>query len=137
MTHSQFHSPIYCIFSNISKKSSKTPCVFEIKCRGLVQNTVIPMDTRKKELIIKLIQQDLKHNQLTGGLQKIGLKTDVHHLELVEVIMALMDKSEDNHQYLKTYFHFLNQAANYKITATADNLKPLAEKCYKELLSIS
>ena len=33
---------------------------------------------RKKDLIIKLIEQDLRHNYLLKGLQKIGLQTEDH-----------------------------------------------------------
>jgi len=91
----------------------------------------------KKDLIIRLIQQDMKHNQLTGGLQKIGLNVDLHHLEIIEVVIKLMELStgDASDQWAKTYFSFLEQAAEYEVANNAENLLPLAEECFNLLLA--
>ncbi|MBN4062176.1 hypothetical protein JYU20_03155 [Bacteroidales bacterium AH-315-I05] len=90
-----------------------------------------------KDLIIQLIQQDLKHNQLTGGLQKAGLETDLHNLEIIEVVARLMDvpKGEVSNQWEETYISFLEQAVEYKISDRAEELLPLAEECYNLLVA--
>ncbi len=43
-----------------------------------------------RELVISLIQLDLKHNQLTKGFTKLGLDPNVRSLEIVEVVARLM-----------------------------------------------
>ena len=93
------------------------------------------MDNR--QLIISLIQQDLKHNQLTTGLAKLGLDPDVHSLEIVEVVARLMgvEKGDVSDQWAKIYFSFLDQAYRFKISERAEELKPLAEECYDLLVA--
>jgi hypothetical protein len=90
-----------------------------------------------RELIVSLIQQDLKHNQLTTGLAKLGLEPDVHSLEIVEVVARLMgvEKGDVSDQWVKTYFSFLDRAHHFKISELAEELKPLAEECYDLLVA--
>ena len=85
-----------------------------------------------KELIIQLIQQDLKYNQLITGLRKIGFDTDVHTLEIIEVVAQLMgiESGKISDKWTGTYVSFLDQAHHYKISVLSEELKPLAEKCY-------
>jgi hypothetical protein len=41
---------------------------------------------KTKELVISLIQQDLKHTQLGAGLDNVGLEaSDKHHLQILEI----------------------------------------------------
>lgn len=50
-----------------------------------------------KELIISLIQQDLKHSQLIVGLDRLGLEASERHcLQLLEVVAHLMRVPEGN-----------------------------------------
>lgn len=45
-------------------------------------------------LIVKLIAQDMKHNQLINGLEEIGLTDNENYtLDIVSVVLALMDKT--------------------------------------------
>lgn len=53
----------------------------------------------EKELIIKLIAQDMKHNQLINGLEEIGLSDNENYtLDIVLVVLSLMEKhpTDDN-----------------------------------------
>ena len=85
-----------------------------------------------EELIIILILQDLKHNQLTYGLQKLCLEPEIHCLEIIEVVAQLMgiEKEKISDQFREIYYSFLKQAPDIKISANGEELKPLAEKCY-------
>ena len=90
-----------------------------------------------KTLIIGLIQQDLKHSQLTSGLESVGLDTSIHTLAIVEIVARLMGagKADISDKWAETYFSCLDQAQTFKISERAEELKPLAEKCYKLLLA--
>ena len=85
-----------------------------------------------KTLIIQLIQQDLRHNQLTGGLRKTGLHTDLHNLELLTVVARFMGigREEVSDEWGEIYVSFLEKALDYPITERGNELLPLAEKCY-------
>lgn len=90
-----------------------------------------------KALIIQVIQKDLKHNQLMSGLRRSGLDTDLHNLELLDVVARLMDipKGEVTDQWVEVYFSFLEKAFNYPITECGNELLPLADECYDLLLA--
>ena len=46
---------------------------------------------KKQEIILNLIQQDLKHNQLVIGLDKLGLEgSDIHNLRILEMVSNLI-----------------------------------------------
>jgi hypothetical protein len=49
-----------------------------------------------KEIIVSLIAEDIKHNQLLKGLNELGLTTNENHeLNLVGIISKLMSNKED------------------------------------------
>lgn len=53
----------------------------------------------KKQLIVKLIAQDVKHNQLTNGLEEIGLSDNENYtLDIVSIVLSLMNlqPTDDN-----------------------------------------
>ena len=53
-----------------------------------------------KELIINLIQQDLKHSQLVLGLDELGMEaSDKHCLEILDIVANLMKVPEGNVEY--------------------------------------
>ncbi len=95
------------------------------------------METANKNLIIKLIQQDLKHNQLVVGLQKIGLNTDLHNLEIIDIVAHLMGIKEISNKWLITYVSFLEQSSKFEVSDSGKDLIPLAKACYKQLLHCS
>ncbi|MCG8575146.1 MAG: hypothetical protein MI810_09705 [Flavobacteriales bacterium] len=48
----------------------------------------------RKELIIKLIQEDIKHNSLLNGLESIGLSDDERYtLNIVSIVADMMEVS--------------------------------------------
>ena len=87
-----------------------------------------------KDLILILIQQDVKHNQLTTCLSKLGLDPEVHSLEIVTRLMGV-EKGDVSDQWAKIYFSFLDQAYRFKISERAEELKPLAEECHNLLVA--
>ncbi|MEW7278965.1 hypothetical protein ABW636_10255 [Aquimarina sp. 2201CG1-2-11] len=94
------------------------------------------MSKKNEQLIIDLIQQDLKHCQLIYGLEQLGLPaSSMYHLNILEVIYQLMHiSSEKKNDYLaETYAAFMSMATDYKITPSGESLKPLAKDCYYRL----
>ena len=91
-----------------------------------------------KELIISLIQQDLKHNQLTTGLTLIGHDSEIYSLEIVDIVAQLMgiDKDEISDQWADIYFSFFDQAHHYEVSEKALELKVLATRCFEKLAAI-
>lgn len=90
---------------------------------------------RNKQLIIKLIQQDLKHCQLLYGLNRVGLNgEDKHQLQLFDIVYELMKVPQNLEiDWGKTYQDYMKQALLLEIGSTDAHLKPLAELCYKHL----
>lgn len=91
---------------------------------------------KSKELIISLIQQDLKHTQLVAGLDKVGLEaSDKHHLQILELIAKIMQVPEGDvdDNWGQVYFNLVQEAKNFTITDTADSLRPYAEVCFEQL----
>ncbi|MFC5045135.1 hypothetical protein ACFSTE_16475 [Aquimarina hainanensis] len=94
---------------------------------------------RDKELIIELIRQDLKHNQLVYGLERIGLEgARLHHLEIYDMIHRFMEVPEGlvGNRWGMTYANFMKDAVNYPITPKGDSLTPLAYACYTQLKEV-
>lgn len=94
------------------------------------------MHQKNEQLIIDLIQQDLKHCQLVYGLEQLGLQgSSMHHLEMLEIIYRLMHiPSEKKSDYLaETYAAFMSMATDIEITALGESLRPLAKECYHRL----
>lgn len=92
------------------------------------------MCAKNKKLIIKLIQQDLKHNQLTTGLRQLGLDTNLHNLEIMDIVAQLMGISEPSEKWIETYIDFLNKADQYNISNKGNELIILAKNCYEKLI---
>jgi len=91
-----------------------------------------------KSLILQLIQQDLKHHQLTQGLNQLGFDdSGVHCLDILSIVSDLMKvpggKAQDKWGHV--YVSFMHQAHEYKVSGLGEELKPLAEKCYEMLVA--
>ncbi len=94
------------------------------------------MQKKNEQLIIDLIQQDLKHCQLIYGLEQLGLQgSSMHHLEILEIIYQLMHISSDkkNDYLAETYAAFMSMATDYEITPRGESLRSLARDCYHRL----
>ena len=54
-------------------------------------NKITPLTMSNKELIVSLIQQDLKHSQLVLGLDELGMEaSDKHCLDILDIVYNLM-----------------------------------------------
>lgn len=92
-----------------------------------------------KELIIALIQQDLKHSQLVLGLDALGLEaSDKHCLEILDIVFNLMQvpDGEIEYDWCRLYVTYMQECKAVGVTHTTEAMKPFAEACYKGLVDI-
>lgn len=94
--------------------------------------------TDAKHLIIPILVQDMKHEQLMAGLKRLGFHSDLHYLDLMGVVAELMriPEAEMNWEWCDVYISFLKQAKQYEVTGDGKNLLPLAEACYAALVIV-
>ena len=93
----------------------------------------------RKQLIISLIQQDLKHSQLVLGLDQLGLNASDHHcLELLDIIAELMKVPEGETERIwgKTYVSLMAKAVQLDAKDGSGRLRGYAESCYKDLKAV-
>ena len=86
-------------------------------------------------LIVRLIEQDMKHHLLVSGLEKLDLELKrKHHLELLEIVSELMGiQPHDLHdQWITIYAAFLRDSTMIQ-PATQEKIKNHAEKCFVTL----
>lgn len=84
-----------------------------------------------KNLILTLIQADLKHNQLIGGLGKLDLRSDAYFLGLHKAVAQLMGLgTQAPDQWLDIYDRFLEDAHKQPLSDSPDSLIPIAQECY-------
>lgn len=89
-----------------------------------------------KELIIQLLEQDLKHHQLTIGLQKLGLETEEHELTIYKMVtlhMGISEEDETPDYWTELYIELMAEAQNEPISYKMDSMRTLAEKSYEQL----
>ena len=92
-----------------------------------------------KELIIKLIQEDLKHCQLVVGLDQLGLEaSDNHCLELLDIVADLMQVPTGNLEFDwgRVYITYMSECTGLEVESTSASLRPYAEYCYNDLCEI-
>ncbi|MFD2099615.1 hypothetical protein [Flagellimonas iocasae] len=92
----------------------------------------------EKSQIIHLIQQDLKHSQLTEALRNLGLDDGgLYSLDLISLVAQLMEVSPEHMEnFTEIYGSYLDKAAQYPVTYLGEPLFQIAEKCYSDLLDI-
>ncbi len=93
---------------------------------------------KNKDLILQLIQQDIKHNQLTEKLRQIGLDDGgTYTLDLLTIVARLMNiptgKVADT--WANVYNSFMHEAHQHPISDAKNHLQPMAEQCYQLLLA--
>lgn len=90
----------------------------------------------EKAQIIHLIQQDLKHSQLTESLRNLGLHDGgLYSLDLMSLVAQLMQvPPEKMENFAEIYGSYLDRAAAYPVTYLGEHLLPVAEACYFRLL---
>ena len=90
-----------------------------------------------KEIILCLIEADLKHNQLLGNLRQMALHTDEYILCIYEAIAQLMGLGKEPHQeWFDIYDDFLLNAHVHAVSEEKGHWRGMAEECY-ELLCAS
>nr|WP_288936177.1 hypothetical protein [uncultured Allomuricauda sp.] len=91
-----------------------------------------------KSQIIHLIQQDLKHSQLTEALRSSGLDDGgLYSLDLMSLVAKLMQvPPEQMENFVEIYGSYLDKAAEYPVTYLGEHLMPVAEGCYNQLLKV-
>ncbi|MCR9264127.1 MAG: hypothetical protein NXH86_08200 [Flavobacteriaceae bacterium] len=89
-----------------------------------------------RELLVQLIQQDLKHSQLTETLRHMGLDDGgLYALDLITIVAQLMKvPPHQMDDFAQVYGTFLDEAPQYPTTYLGEALLPVAEECYKKLL---
>jgi hypothetical protein len=84
------------------------------------------------ELIIELILQDLKHNQLIQGLDRLALDAGYCHylglLDLIQKLMGVPDKLMD--EFTTIYMASMDRCLEFPISKSGEELRPLANGCY-------
>lgn len=94
---------------------------------------------QNKELIISLIQQDLKHSQLVLGLDELGMEaSDKHCLDILDIVYNLMKVPGGHVEYdwCRLYVTFMQECKTVGVTHTTETMKPFAEACYNGLVEI-
>ncbi|MBD81163.1 MAG: hypothetical protein CL840_19755 [Crocinitomicaceae bacterium] len=88
-----------------------------------------------KQIVIALIQQDLKHYQLIDGLAQLGLdRVEEYHLEINTIICELMEAPEDiKDDWYDTYASFIYRNPKELVEIAPDSTILLAHICYKHL----
>lgn len=87
-----------------------------------------------ESIIIRIIQQDMKHHQLTAGICHIGFETEMHHSDVSGIVAELMGTTLTD-PWLKVYMDHLVLSERYPITHRAASLRCLARDCYTALLA--
>jgi hypothetical protein len=89
-----------------------------------------------KNLIVQLLAQDMKHEQLIAALRKIGFESDSHRLKILEIVAGLMGIREEeiSWEWSEGYVNFMCQVRKYKMRGNGENLLPLVEECYQFLI---
>ena len=90
------------------------------------------MEITLEELLIELILQDLKHNQLIYGLDKLNLDAGYcHFLGILDLVQRLMEVPEERMDWFAdTYMDAMHRALDFPITRSGEELRALAMECY-------
>ena len=88
-----------------------------------------------QNLIIRLIQQDMKHQQLVETICRAGFETDTHFLGILNIVAELMGQPQGHvpEAWAETYMDYLGRAQQYPISPLGEPLRCLAEECFSAL----
>lgn len=93
----------------------------------------------EKDLIIALLQQDLKHSQFILGLDDLGLSaSDKHSLELFDIIAHLMHVSEGEVEsnWARVYLTYMSECREVEMEHTSAPMLPYAVSCHDDLVEV-
>ena len=90
------------------------------------------MEIKLEDLVIELILQDLKHNQLIYGLDRLNLDAGYcHFLGILDLVQRLMEVPEERMDWFAdTYMDAMHHSLDFPITRSGEELRPLAMECY-------
>lgn len=105
------------------------------KRRGQYTKNWDAMNMPLDELIIELIRQDLKHNQLIVGLDRLNLDAGYcHYLGITELIQKLMGISEKSTDvFTATYMGYMQRCMDFPVSNSGEELLELARECFESL----
>jgi len=85
-----------------------------------------------KDIVIKLLIQDMKQEQLMSGMRELSFQSDLHGSDISAIVAALMGIAEDDisEDWMEMYLSFIRKAKEYIITDSGTSLRSLAETCY-------
>lgn len=86
------------------------------------------MDT--EELIILLIQQDMKHQQLVEYICRAGFETYMHGLDIPHIVAELMGLNNIPDAWMEIYMKFLGTTVYCPISGKSEIFRELAKECY-------
>ena len=92
----------------------------------------------KKTLIIQLLIQNMKNEQLLAALGSRGFDAAPHTLDLSGMVCRLMGTPEENMSidWFKLYMAYLKKAAALPLGGSCEGFISLAEECYAELVAM-
>ena len=98
------------------------------------------INTMKNDnLIIQLIQQDLKHNKLVKGLFQLGLDDEsFYYLEIFTIVQQLMNIQSDElaDTFSDVYCCFMHEVFDIDLLELDDKIPSIANQCYQMLKSL-
>jgi hypothetical protein len=92
---------------------------------------------RDKNLILTLIQNDLKNTKLTLGLNNLGLDASNYYLNLKELLFELLcfEKNEREEQLFEAYVTYAGKVQSMDIIKHPEKLMDLATEIYDWLMN--
>jgi hypothetical protein len=90
-----------------------------------------------KNLIIQLIQNDLKNAKLTLGLNKLGLDASNYYLNLKELLFGLLcfEKNEQEEKLFEAYVSYAEKVQAIDVIQHPEKLMELADEIYNWLMA--
>jgi hypothetical protein len=89
-----------------------------------------------KNLIIQIIQNDLKNTRLIIGLNKLGLDASNYYLNLKELLFELLcfEENEQEEQLFEAYVMHAEKIQSMDMIKHPEKLRELAEEIYNWLM---
>jgi hypothetical protein len=87
-----------------------------------------------KELIIRLIKDDLINNSLLNGFEMIGILTENYSLNLSDTIFKVMGISDDNDELFDIYLDKCKTLAELNISLDQNRLDKHAHEIFEVLM---
>jgi len=90
------------------------------------------INIEKKELIISLIQDDLKNIRLVAGLEALGLDSANYYLNLSQTFFTLLDfeDNKQNEKIYKAYSEYSKKVLDIDINEHPKRLNKMAVDVY-------